>query len=208
MSSKTIAFAALIILHTFTGAAQTKLPPADSISEKVIQSDSDYKASEIDRLKDAVVDEKLQMRLLRHLTKKEGLTSGSTKISLHFITEMSSRYKLYSVNYKIDGQNVYSYFYGDVASTESDERMPKEITQPVTPGTHSIEVQIVHTGNDTGVFAYLNDYKILTEKKFSFEVAKETQAKIELIAYEKGWLLTDFKERPDLHVKINGSLLP
>ncbi len=188
--------------------AQEEPPPTEVQADKISQGDKEFSSSEVERLKETVLDEKLQLRLLRHLTKKDGIAGGTTKILISFLSEMSSRYQIYSLVYKLDGETVYSFFYGDTVRKADTDKKPREYSQPLAPGTHSLEIQAVHTGNDTGVFSYLNDYKILTEKKFSFEVRKENSTKIDLIAYEKGWILTDFKERPDLRIKIDGSFLP
>ena len=182
--------------------------PAPDTADKVSQADPEYSSAEVNRLKESVTEEKLQMRLLRHLTRKDGIGSASTRVNVEFINEMSARYQIYSLVYKLDGENVYSFFYGDAVGKGDLKRKPKPYVQPLAPGSHTIEVHLVHTGNDTGVFSYLNDYKILTERKISFEVKKESSTKIDLVAFEKGWILTDFKERPDLRVKINGALMP
>lgn len=188
-----------ILIVVFFGVLShaQEVPPAPS---------SDVPQIETEKLKQLVLEEKMQMQLLRFLTRKEGIGSGATRLSIDFASEMSERYKIYSLVYKLDGQVVYSFFYGDSVGKVDQDRRPRAYSQPLAPGSHVLEIQLVHTGNDTGVFSYLNDYKILTEKKIPFEVKKETQTKIELIAFEKGWILTDFKERPDLRVRINGQV--
>ena len=198
----------LIFLFAAPAIGQGTSSAKEDVPDQISQADKDYSSAEVDRLKEAVVEEKLQMKLLRHLTRKDGIGGGSTRIGISFLSEMSTRYQIYSLVYKLDGETVYSFFYGDAVGRSDADRKPMPFTQPVAPGSHSIEIQIVHTGNDSGVFAYLNDYKILTEKKVSFVVQKESQTKIEVVAYEKGWILTDFKERPDLRVKLNGNLTP
>lgn len=208
IANQVISSAFVLLLLISNAQAQVEVPSQETQSDKISQGDKDYSSSEVDRLKEAVLDEKMQMRLLRHLTKKDGIASGSTKIVMSFSSEMSTRYQIYSLVYKLDGETVYSFFYGDAVGKPDADKKPKEYAQPLAPGTHNIEIQVVHTGNDSGVFSYLNDYKILTEKKFSFEIKKESSTKIDIVAYEKGWILTDFKERPDLSIKINGSALP
>lgn len=200
-------FTILIVFNSWAQSTNVTSLPAtqEAAAERASQGDKEFVKSEIDALKENVMDEKLQMRLLRHLTKKDGISSGSTKLIIDYLSEMSSRYQIYSLVYKLDGETVYNFFYGDAVGKAEAERRPKSYSQPLAPGSHVLEVQLVHTGNDTGVFAYLQDYKILTEKKITFEVAKESSTKIEVISFEKGWILTDFKERPDLQIKINGS---
>lgn len=195
----------LVVITASALAQEAKIQPSVPAKSPV---DGDVVQAETERLKQLVLEEKMQMQLLRFLTRKEGIGSGATRLTIDFASEMSERYKIYSLVYKLDGQVVYSFFYGDAVGKVAQERKPRAFTQPLAPGSHVLEVQIVHTGNDTGVFSYLNDYKIMTEKKTSFEIRKETQTKIELVAFEKGWILTDFKERPDLRLKLNGQNLP
>lgn len=196
---------AIILLTLFASAQEVE---NTSVPDTIAQSDHEYSNAEIDRLKEAVIEGKLQMRLLRHLTRKDGIGAGSTKVQINYFSEMSNRYQIYSLTYKLDGENIYSFFYGDAMGRSDADKKPRPLSQPLAPGSHTLEVQVVHAGNDTGVFSYLNDYKILTEKKVSFEVKKEASTKIELISFEKGWILTDFKERPDLRIKINGNVIP
>ncbi len=198
----------IILIAVSHSVFAQEAPPVTAPAEKVAASDAEVIQSETEKFKQLVLEEKVQMQLLRFLTKKEGIGSGSTKLVIDYATEMSERYKIYSLVYKLDGQVVYSFFYGDSVGKIEQDRKPRAFTQPLAPGSHVLEIQLVHTGNDTGVFSYLNDYKILTERKIPFEVKKETQTTINLVAFEKGWILTDFKERPDLSVKINGQALP
>src|SRR5437870_4259360 len=127
-----------ILIPLFAGAQE---PPNTPTPDTVSQGDHDYSSSEVDRLKEAVIEQKLQMRLLRHLTRKDGIGSGSTRVVVDYFSEMSTRYQIYSLIYKLDGENIYNFFYGDAVGRSDADKKPKELTQPLAPGSHSLEVQ-------------------------------------------------------------------
>jgi hypothetical protein len=192
----------LLLFSLNTIAEETASSPAQepkALKKRVFSRDK------INDLKESVLDQKTQMLLFKHLIRKEGINASFPVVQIAFVSEMSSRYEIYSMVYEVDGERVYSYTVDDIAAATGANKI-SEYNGSLAPGNHTLKVQVVFRGNETGIFSYLNDYKITTQGQVSFELEKNTSTKIEIVAYEKGWILTDFKDRPDLKIKISSSL--
>ena len=174
-------------------------------------SDQPAPSPEIDKagdsigdLKEKVMNYKTQMMIFKQLIRKEGVNASYPKISVDFINEMSTRYQIYSVIYELDGERLYSFSNDHLASSDVQAGQVEKFQTSVAPGSHTLTVQIIFRGNETGVFSYLNDYKITTQGQVNFDVQRNVSTAISVIAFEKGWILTDFKDRPDLKIKVSG----
>jgi hypothetical protein len=178
-------------------------PPLSDAGKKEARSDQPVVKDDIDRMKEDVVNKKAQMLLFKQLIKNEGIESTYPIVSISHVNEMSSRYKIYSMVYSIDGERVYSYYLEDNAAKQPLNRETQVFKGPIIAGTHELTVDIVYKGNDSGIFSYINEYKIPTQLKRSFKVDKGQNLDVQIVGYEKGWALTDFKDRPDLKIKIN-----
>src|SRR5690606_33313173 len=128
---KSFLCSAIIFLALSVSAQETE---NTNVPDTIAQSDHEYSNAEIDRLKEAVIEQKLQMRLLRHLTRKDGIGAGSTKVQIDYFSEMSNRYQIYSLAYKLDGENIYSFFYGDAVGRSDADKKPRALSQPLAPG--------------------------------------------------------------------------
>jgi hypothetical protein len=189
---------------SFFANAQTK-----SISKSQAESETQLKKERINDLKLEVLNAKAQMTILKHLIRNEGVSKTYPKIKISFKNEMSDRYILHSVKYSIDGEDVYSYFRDEESKTDTDKVGKNSIPDfegSVAPGSHNLVIRVLFQGNDTGIFSYISDYKTKAEGQLTFQVDKGTTTAIEVNSFEKGWMLTEFKDRPDLRVRLNGSL--
>ena len=108
--------------------------------------------------------------------------------------------------YSVDGERVYSYYLEDNLGKPPLGTETQVFKGPIIAGTHELGIELVYKGNDSGVFSYINDYKIPTQGKKAFKVEKSQNLDVQVVGYEKGWALTDFKDRPDLKIKFNGGL--
>lgn len=199
---------AILALFILTGAGTlvSAAPPSPSESaRKESRGDPEAVKDNIDRMKDEVVNKKTQMLLFRQLLKSEAFESSFPIVNIVHINEMSSRYKIYSLTYSIDNERVYTYYMEEPGSSKALGRETSVFKGPLVPGSHEITVDVVYRGNDTGVFSYINDYKIPSQIKSAFKVDKGQTMTVQVVGYEKGWALTDFKDRPDLKVKFYSS---
>ncbi|MCC6278093.1 MAG: hypothetical protein IT289_09280 [Oligoflexia bacterium] len=157
---------------------------------------------DIDTLKERVLDKKTHNLLFRQLMKTEAVESSYPVVTIKHINEMSSRYKIFTLVYLIDNERVFVYSLEDNLGKKVLGRETNVFKGPLVPGTHELSVEVVYQGNDAGVFSYINEYKIPTSGKKTFKVDKGQAADIQVVGFEKGWALTDFKDRPDLKFKI------
>ncbi|MEC9283924.1 MAG: hypothetical protein VX642_14515 [Bdellovibrionota bacterium] len=151
-------------------------------------------------LKDRVLDRKLQLNLVRQLIKTEDLDTQYPKLQFIFKNEMSNRYLLQSLEFFVNESKVYSFF-SDPKEKDKKSTQAHEVNLP--PGKHEIRVVAIYNGNDTGVFSYLSDYKIRAEGKREIEVIKGRDQVLKIKGFEKGGVLTDFKERPAIEIMVN-----
>ncbi len=161
---------------------------------------------EVNSLKDQVVNAKTQMIILKELVKKEGLDGKRRKIAVAFKNQLGARYAIDSLVYKIDGDIVYSFLLKDLQDLPIEQRMPKDFETKLVTGPHLFEVQVTYKGNDTGIFSYLRDYSVTKEDSLNVTIDSSDSTKIDVTAYEKGWIFTDFKERPQLKVEASSQI--
>lgn len=164
---------------------------------------------DVEMWKDKVLNKKVQLKLLRQVLAQENLDTHYPEIQLSFVNEMSNRYKLYSLIYYIDGVRSYSYVAPD--SLESASRTPANtaptnFTTSLSPGTHQVKVVAYYLGNDSGVFSYLSEYKVRTENVEEVKIERGKNLNVNVFGYEKGSLLTDFKERPAIRITASENL--
>jgi hypothetical protein len=176
-------------------------PPLSEAARKTSKSDSEVVVEDVNDMKEKVIDKKTQMKLFRQLLKSEAIESSFPIVNITHVNEMSSRYKIFSMSYSIDDERIYTYYLDDNIGKQNLGRETSVFKGPLTPGNHELTIDIIYRGNDTGVFSYINDYKTPVQSKKSFKVDKGQKLDIQVVGYEKGWALTEFKDRPDVKVK-------
>jgi hypothetical protein len=181
-------------------------PPVSDAGKKEAQSDPDVIKDDVEKMKEDVINRKAQMLLFKQLIKNEGIEATSPIVSINHVNDMSSRYKIFSLAYSIDNDRIYSYYLEDNLGKANILSHETQVFKgPIIAGTHQLTVDVVYKGNDSGVFSYINEYKIPIESKQSFQVDKGQNLDIQVVGFEKGWALTDFKDRPQIKIKFNGS---
>jgi hypothetical protein len=180
-------------------------PVISEKAQKKAQGDKDFIKEEVNDQKEKVLNTKAQMNLYRQLLKAESIDPSFPKLNIKHINEMSSRYSIYSIAYTIDQDRVYTYYIEDNLGKQAVGRETTVYKGALVPGPHELNVEVVYRGNDSGVFSYINDFKIPVNLKKTIELKKNQNLDVEVVGYEKGWALTDFKERPDLKIKIYSS---
>ncbi len=156
---------------------------------------------QVDALKTEVISQKTQTLILKDLLKKEGLDGSRRPLLISFKNELSTRYIIDSVTYKLNGELIYQYVADEALDSKPETKIPKkEIETKVVPGPYALEVLIIYRGNDSGVFSYLKDYRITRENKFTLNVKKVNETRVEVQTFESGSLFSDFKDRPQLKI--------
>lgn len=196
-----------VLLAVLLFASSQSLAQSESSEEakKAAQGDGDFISNEVDRLKEDVINRKTQMLLFKNLLKSEGAESTYPVVTVNYINEMSSRYRVDSVIVSVDNERVYSYHIEDNLGKQGLGSENQVYKSPLVPGVHELSVEVIYKGSDSGIFSYINDYKISTVGKQTFDLKKGQSIKIDVVGFEKGWVLTDFKDRPDIRIKVSGA---
>lgn len=195
-----------VLLFAICFSFNNGLAQSNTTEAKVKDFETTGIDDEVTALKDDVINAKAQMIILKELVKKEGLDGKRRRLSIGFKNEMGSRYAIDSIVYKINGEPVYSYLLKDVQDLPPDQRFPKEFETKLVTGPHLLEVQIIYKGNDTGIFSYLRDYSVTKDAKINLVIDSSDSTKIQVTAFEQGWIFTDFKERPQLKVETSSQV--
>jgi len=136
---------------------------------------------EVGRLKERVFRSKATLQLLKELV-IEGATLGSRVVLWH-INKMGPAYTMESVQYFLDGKNVFTRV--DPGGSLDQLREIKLHEQTIPPGSHSLQVHTVLRGSGFGVFSYLKTYSFKVHSSYTFEVEDGKQTTVRVVANER-----------------------
>jgi hypothetical protein len=187
-----------------TGAPATTAvvtPPADGTAA-VVPVDDTHKFTrelltteqDVDKLKERVFRSKATLQLLKELV-LEGSSLGSSVVLWH-VNKMGAGYSLQSMQFFLDGKNVFARMDAEGGLDAEKEMMVYE--QPVTPGPHNLQVNIALRGNGFGVFSYLQSYSFKLQSSYSFNVEDGQQTTVRVVSDEKGGIWRTFVDRPNV----------
>ncbi|MCX7944657.1 MAG: dihydrolipoamide acetyltransferase [Deltaproteobacteria bacterium] len=147
----------------------------------------------VNELKERVFRSKARLTLLQE-TVLMGKISGA-KMNMVFSNEMGASFKLESMSFSLDGTQIFSKVNqdGSLENTDVFEILPPS---SMVPGNHTVSVYLVYRGHGFGLFTYLNQYKFKVKSSYTFYVEEGKITKVKVVAYEKGNLATDLKDRP------------
>jgi hypothetical protein len=145
-------------------------------------------------LTERVFKSKATLALLKELVIDSA--SMSARVAIWHVNKLGGAYFLESVQYYLDGRNVFSKADLDSDGALHEIREQKVHEQGVPPGAHSLQVNLVLRGKGLGVFKYLEAYSIKVQSSYQFDVPEGTQNTIRVLADERGNPFLDFTERP------------
>ncbi|MEZ4321394.1 MAG: dihydrolipoamide acetyltransferase [Myxococcota bacterium] len=148
---------------------------------------------DVNNLKERVFRSKATLQLLKELV-VEG-ASGGSRITIRHVNEMGNNYSLESIQYFLDGKNVFTKV--DPGGQLSAVKEMKIHEQGLPPGTHNLQVKMVLRGNGQGVFSYLRTYQFNVQSSYTFKVEGGQAATIKVTADSRGGL-RNFVDRPSL----------
>ena len=157
---------------------------------------------EVNNLKERVFRSKATLQLLKELV-VEGVGSGS-RVALWHLNDMGNGYTMESVQYFLDGKNVYTKV--DPGGQLAAVKEMKVHEQSLPPGTHNLQVKMVLRGNGYGVFSYLRTYQFNVQSTYSFEVEDGRATVVRVIADTRG-ALKDFVDRPTIRYEERSDIL-
>ena len=147
----------------------------------------------VNELKEQIFRSKARLNLLKE-TVLHGVIAGSRAIITHR-NEMGSMYTPIRYVYALDGQEIYSKT--DESGKLGDQKEIEVFNGSITPGNHTLSVQMVYQGNGYGVFSYLKGYKFTAKSSRTFTAPEGKQLQLKVVGFEKGNpVTTDPKDRP------------
>ncbi|HEX9104599.1 MAG TPA: hypothetical protein VF997_20455, partial [Polyangia bacterium] len=109
----------------------------------------------VNELKEQIFRSKARLNLLKE-TVLHGVIAGSRAVITHR-NEMGSMYTPIRYVYALDGQEIFTK--NDESGKMADQKEIEVFNGSITPGNHTLSVQMVYQGNGYGVFSYLKGYK-------------------------------------------------
>ncbi len=152
---------------------------------------------EVGRLKERVFRSKATLQLLKELV-IEGSTLGSRVVLWH-INKMGAAYTMESIQYFLDGKNVFTRV--DPNGSLDQRREIKLHEQTIPPGSHSLQVHMVLRGSGFGVFSYLKTYSFKVHSSYTFAIEDGKQTTVRVIANERSG--KTFVERPSVRYEVS-----
>jgi len=154
----------------------------------------------VDELKEQVFRSKARLNLLKE-TVLHGVIAGARAVITHR-NEMGSMYKPIAYTYALDGAEIYSK--ADDSGKLADQKEFEIYNGAITPGNHTLSVQMVYQGNGFGVFSYLKGYKFTAKSSHTFTASEGKQLQLKVVGFEKGnSVTTDPKDRPAVDFREN-----
>ena len=174
-------------------------PPSDPGTAAQTSSNGSYTVRlhdlerRVNELKEQIFRSKARLNLLKE-TVLHGVIAGARAIITHR-NEMGSMYTPIRYIYALDGQEIFSKT--DESGKMGDVKEIEVFNGSITPGNHTLSVQMVYQGNGYGVFSYLKGYKFTAKSSRTFTAPEGKQLQLKVVGFEKGNpITTDPKDRP------------
>jgi len=174
-------------------------PPSDPATAGTTNANGSYTVRlhdlerRVNELKEQIFRSKARLNLLKE-TVLHGVIAGSRAVITHR-NEMGSMYTPIRYVYALDGQEIYAK--NDETGKLGDQKEIEVFNGSITPGNHTLSVQMVYQGNGYGVFSYLKGYKFTAKSSRTFTAPEGKQLQLKVVGFEKGNpVTTDPKDRP------------
>jgi hypothetical protein len=146
----------------------------------------------VDELKDQIRRSHTRLALLSDTILSGGAAGSRSEVV--FKNEMSSAYRLVKALVVLDGAIQYNR--ADDTGALADQKEIPVFTGSVSPGDHTVQVQLTFQGNGYGVFTYLKGYKFEVKSSHSFTVVEGKTLSVTATSLEKGGVTTPLDQRP------------
>jgi hypothetical protein len=157
--------------------------------------------TKIDDLKERVFRSKSRIVLLEE-TLLGGKVAGSKAIII-YKSELGSVFKLRRAQVALDGNRVLNDV--DRNGSLSDKPTFEIYNGSISPGSHTLSVEMVYQGSGYKAFSYMEGYEFRLPQVCKFTVEEGTATVIEIVAYEGGGATTSVEDRPELKCNVSKS---
>lgn len=148
----------------------------------------------VNDLKEKIFRTKTRLAILKENVLSKTIAGAEGRF--YHVNNMGPSYVLEKVVYSYDGVPLQSLI--DVDGDLNDKEEIELSTGPLAPGSHTLSVMMVYRGNGFGVFSYLKGYVYTLRSSHTFHAEEGKIVTVRTIAYEKGTITTDHRDRPDI----------
>jgi hypothetical protein len=148
----------------------------------------------VNDLKEKIFRTKTRLAILKENVLSKTIAGAEGRF--YHVNNMGASYVLEKVVYSYDGVPLQSLI--DVDGDLNDKEEIELSTGPLAPGSHTLSVMMVYRGNGFGVFSYLKGYVYTLRSSHTFHAEEGKIVTVRTIAYEKGTMTTDHRDRPDI----------
>lgn len=153
----------------------------------------------VNELKEKIFQSKARLIQLQEVV-LQGTVTGSKLVLIHR-NEMGSSFRLWRVQYALDGAPLFNRV--DSGSGElNDEEEIEIFSGAVAPGNHQLSVYLEYNGNGWGVFSYLKGYKFKIKSGYTFVAEEGKTTTVRIVGYEKGGITAQLQDRPAVDYRV------
>ena len=160
-------------------------PPSDPATAGQTNANGSYTVRlhdlerRVNELKEQIFRSKARLNLLKE-TVLHGVIAGARAVITHR-NEMGSMYTPIRYVYALDGQEIYSKT--DESGKLGDQKEIEVFNGSITPGNHTLSVQMIYQGNGYGVFSYIKGYKFTVKGSHTFTAAEGKQTQLKVVGF-------------------------
>ena len=149
---------------------------------------------QVNSLKENVFQSKATLKLLKEIV-IQGAVSGSRATVWH-VNDLGMSYIIESVSYFVDGQGRYAK--SDATGALDDMPETKVFDDAISPGRHTLQVNVNLRGNGFGVFQYVEDYSFKVQSSTVINIEEGQDCQIRVIIDERPGISHSYFERPQV----------
>lgn len=169
-----------------TAASTSGNDDAAALDKELLSVEED-----VDALKERVFRSKATLQLLKEIVMEGAGTGGH--LTVWHNDKLSSAFKIESMQYVVDGQSKYAK--ADPSGALDETRELKIDDSAITPGTHTLNVDIKVRPTGYGVFSYVKNYQIDVSSNYGFTVEPGRTCTLKALVVEKGGAANSFEDR-------------
>lgn len=155
-------------------------------------------SARVDDLKEKVFQSKARLLLLQEAVLGGDITSGAHAVIIHQ-NDMGASFVLESISYALDGSPIFTKV--DVDEELASKKEFEIFNGRIVPGQHQLAVRLVYRGHGFGVFNYVDGYRFKVQNSFTIDMEPGKATTARVVAFERGDITTDMKERPSVRLE-------
>ena len=149
---------------------------------------------------DAIKSRSEQLKARVDLLKEAVLAGGkSASATIVHRNKMGEQFRLTQLSFTVDGIRVFSQ--RDASGALHNKKTIDILSGPISPGTHTITVQITYRGHGYGPFKYLNKQTFTVKGSQKFKAVEGKNVSVDVLGYERKDV--PLEDRPAVNFKVS-----